>query len=73
MADPNIYNDMSDTNIGPFTLTEALDYEEMLDRNPTSNNRPTWYDAKTGKRVSIGRTGSSDNSTKPKGKSKFHK
>ena len=39
------------------TFSEAIEFEKELDRGATSNVRPVWVDAKTGKRVSIGYSG----------------
>jgi len=59
MAPSNLYApDTSITpKIGPYTLTEALDYMDFLNSFPTSHRTSVnWVNARTGAPVVIGRT-----------------
>jgi hypothetical protein len=48
------------TNIkGCYTISEALDLEDILNSMPTGNKRIHWVNCKTGVSVSIGRAGGS--------------
>jgi|6_EtaG_2_1085325.scaffolds.fasta_scaffold117250_3 hypothetical protein len=46
--------DNIETEVGPFTLVEALEYLKYLDKQPTMRRATQWVNIKTGEEVIIG-------------------